>query len=73
MAEVTHIQTVGTLYLGGQQHGFAPGSVVPVPADHAADLIGAAHAQTPLDAAPIPAVAPVPDHVLGAGEAAPAE
>ena len=48
----TPIQTVGTLYLGGQPHGFPPGSVVPVPAAHAEALIKAGHAAVPEPPAP---------------------
>ena len=47
----TNIRTVGTLYLGGQQHGFKPGSIVPVPAEHAAALIAVGHA-APIEQAP---------------------
>jgi hypothetical protein len=52
MADKIEIRTVGTLYLGGQQHGFPPGSVVPIPAEHATDLIKAGHAEDPTPPAP---------------------
>lgn len=43
MAEIT-IRIVGTLYLGGQSHGFPPGSVLTLPSDQAEPLIAGGHA-----------------------------
>lgn len=55
--EKTEIRTVGTLYLGGQQHGFRPGSVVPIPTAHVEDLRAAKHVEV-LEPAPPETAAP---------------
>lgn len=59
--EMTEIRTIGTLHLGGQQHGFPPGSVVSLPADQAAVLIGEGHAELAVKQAPAPEPAPTPE------------
>ena len=45
MDQPVKIKTVGTIYFGGQCHGFMPGLVIDVPAEHAAHLIKAGHAK----------------------------
>jgi hypothetical protein len=66
------ITNKGTLYLGGQQHGFPPGSVVPLRADHAAVLIAEghvtpAHHETPVTADVLAAAGLTPEALAREG------
>ena len=54
MTEPT-IVTVGTLYLGGQQHGFPPGTVLTLPSAQAEALLASGQAVEPAPPAPDPA------------------